>query len=102
MCSLAFYTTGYIMIALSSSISHVISGCLIYTVGHSGLNLVTDILVADLSSLKWRGFVLSLTGLPFLVNTFVGAEIVNAIVKKNVWRWGCKPLAVQISATLII
>ena len=101
MCSLVFYTTGYLMIALSSSITHVIVGCLLYTVGHSGLILVTDILVADLSSLKWRGFVLSLTGLPFLVNTFVGAEIVSAILKKNAWRWGCELPAVQISATVI-
>ncbi|KAF8312904.1 major facilitator superfamily domain-containing protein [Cantharellus anzutake] len=88
MCSLVFYTAGYLMIALSSSITHVITGCMLYTVGHSGLNLVTDIIVADISSLKWRGFVLSLTGLPFLVNTFIGAEIVNAVLKRNAWRWG--------------
>ena len=84
---MAFYVAGYLLVAGSSVVEEVVFGMLIYTVGHSGLSLVTEVLVADLSSLKWRGLVLSLTSLPFLFNSFIGAEIVNALGERN-WRWG--------------
>jgi Sugar (and other) transporter len=88
--TLVFYVLGYLLIAGSTVVEEVVAGMLIYTVGHSGLNLVTELLVADLSSLKWRGLVLSLTSLPFLVNTFLGAEIVHTIIESGNWRWGCE------------
>jgi MFS family permease len=70
-------------------VGSVAAGILIYTVGNTGIDVVNDIIVADLSPLQWRGLVTSLMSAPFIVNAFVGAEIVNGILTHSTWRWGC-------------
>lgn len=47
------------------------TGELLYTIGNTGIDLVTDILVADISPLKWRGFMTALPASPYIVNAFI-------------------------------
>lgn len=54
--SLVFYVVGIAVIAGSHSVSYVAAGELLLTVGATGLDLVTDIIVADITPLQWRGF----------------------------------------------
>lgn len=52
---------------------------------------VTDIIVADLSPLKWRGFATALPSSPYIINAFVAAEITEGFLSHggaNQWRWG--------------
>lgn len=56
---------------------------------NSGLQLLTQIIIADITTLKWRGLVSSLTSLPFVVNGFVGPNIATSILTHSGWRWGC-------------
>jgi hypothetical protein len=58
--------------------------------GHTGLDLITDIIIADVTPLKWRGFVSALPSAPFILNAFISAEIVNSVVNGAGWRWGCE------------
>ncbi|KAJ7087878.1 major facilitator superfamily domain-containing protein, partial [Mycena epipterygia] len=53
-----------------------------------GLQLLTQVVIADITTLKWRGLVLSLNSLPFLINAFVGSNISAAIIEHAGWRWG--------------
>ncbi|KAK0501456.1 MFS general substrate transporter [Armillaria luteobubalina] len=85
--SLFFYIIGYIVIASSSTVGAVCAGEVIYTIGTTGLDLVTDIIVADLSPLKWRGFATALPSSPYIINAFVAAEITNGFIPDK-WRWG--------------
>lgn len=55
----------------------------------SGLQLLTQIIIADITTLKWRGLVSSLVSAPFLINAFVGANISTAVLGHAGWRWGC-------------
>ena len=61
----------------------------------SGLHLLTQILIADITTLSYRGLVSSLTTLPFIINGFVG-PVLSVWVLDNfnqngeAWRWGCK------------
>ncbi|KAJ2976761.1 hypothetical protein NQ176_g4759 [Zarea fungicola] len=84
---LAFYTVGYVIAATSHSISAYIVGEVFVAVGGSGLDLVNDIIVADLTPLEWRGFVSSLLSTPFIINTWFSGKIVESMSSRNQWRW---------------
>ncbi|KAJ3905942.1 major facilitator superfamily domain-containing protein [Lentinula edodes] len=85
---LAFYVVGYIIIATSSTISAYVVGAVFVSVGSSGLSLLNNIVVADLTTLEWRGFVNSLLSAPFIINTWYAGKIVNALSTGEKWRWG--------------
>lgn len=85
--ALVFYTLGYIVAATSHSVAAYIVGEVFVAIGSSGLDLTNDIIVADLTPLEWRGFVSSLLSTPFIINTWFSGKIVEAISKKNQWRW---------------
>lgn len=50
---------------------------------------MSNIIIADITTLKWRGFVSALLGAPFLVNGFIGSNISSAVIQHAGWRWGC-------------
>ncbi|KAJ7273294.1 hypothetical protein C8J57DRAFT_1506822 [Mycena rebaudengoi] len=60
----------------------VAAGIILYAIGY------TQVIIADITTLKWRGLVLSLNSLPFLVNAFLGSNISAAIIEHAGWRWG--------------
>ena len=55
---------------------------------HSGLQLLTSVIVADITTLRWRGLVQGLTTAPFIINAFVGANVAADVIKSVGWRWG--------------
>jgi hypothetical protein len=57
-----------------------------------GLQLLTQIVIADTTTLKWRGLASGLVFLPFVINGFVGSNISAQVMEKSGWRWGCEPL----------
>ena len=57
---------------------------------NSGLQLLTSVIVADITTLKWRGLVSGLTSAPFIINAFVGANVADQVYTRSGWRWGCK------------
>ena len=47
------------------------------------------LLIADITSIQWRGFVNGVASLPFIINAFVASDISSAISLAN-WRWGVR------------
>ena len=58
----------------------------------SGLQLLTSVIIADITTLKWRGLVSGLTSLPFLANAVIGSKLADAVLANLGWRWGCASL----------
>ncbi|KAJ7444936.1 drug:h+ antiporter [Mycena latifolia] len=83
---LIFYVLGYSVIATAHNIQTVAAGIILYAIGYTGLQLLTQVVIADITTLKWRGLVLSLNSLPFLINAFVGSNISAAIIEHAGWR----------------
>ncbi|KZL63241.1 siderophore iron [Colletotrichum incanum] len=98
--TLLFYVVGYVIAALSTSISAYVVGEVFVAIGSSGLDLTNDIIVADLTPLEWRGFVSSLLSTPFIINTWFAGKIVEAMQAKNQWRWGYGMFAIIMPAAL--
>lgn len=85
--SLLFYTVGTIIAASSTTISSYVAGSVLLAVGSNGTGFVKDIIVADLTSLKWRGLVNAIMTTPYLITVWLAGLIVDAVLKTN-WRWG--------------
>ncbi|KAG8748721.1 hypothetical protein FRC10_000112 [Ceratobasidium sp. 414] len=78
-------STGYILVASAQTVYSVAGGMILHIVGHTGL----DIIIADITPLKWRGFATALPSAPFILNAFISAEIVSRVVPNGIgWRWG--------------
>ncbi|KAG6885294.1 hypothetical protein C0993_003578 [Termitomyces sp. T159_Od127] len=115
---LIFYVVGYIVIASSKNIQTVGGGIILYAIGytyvdtvklfipsadhhHSGLQLLTQIIIADITTLKWRGLVSSLISMPFIINAFIGANVSASVIKHAGWRWGYGMFAILIPVSLL-
>ncbi|GJN71342.1 hypothetical protein PLIIFM63780_006327 [Purpureocillium lilacinum] len=98
--ALGFYTLGYIVAATSRTVAAYIVGEVFVAIGSNGLDLINDIIVADLTPLEWRGFVGSLLSTPFIINTWFAGKIVDAMTSRNQWRWGYGMFAIIMPAAL--
>lgn len=88
---LVSYVLGYIIVATSQSAAALCVGRVISSTGQAGFDLITDIVVGDLSPLQWRGFTSAMTSFPYLFLPFVGSKIQAALCTGNTddcWRWG--------------
>ncbi|KAH7100188.1 MFS general substrate transporter [Auriculariales sp. MPI-PUGE-AT-0066] len=84
--SLLFYILGFVIVATSQHVSTVAVGELFYNIGSVGLDFITDVIIADLTPLQWRGFMGSLSSAPFIINAYISGFIVQGLGEDG-WRW---------------
>lgn len=87
------FTIGYVIVAAAPTIHAVVAGEAIYTGGRTGTYQIMHILISDMTPLRWRGVVLGLYSLPFVINGFVAGLITAGIRALSMaggegWRWG--------------
>ncbi|KAK9461516.1 uncharacterized protein V1516DRAFT_622153 [Lipomyces oligophaga] len=97
---LIFMILGSIIVAASNSISAYIVGAAMASVGSSGIDFLNALVVADLSPLKWRGFVNGLLGTPYIYNCWFASLIVADLEVAN-WRWGYGMFAIMMPVVAI-
>lgn len=97
---LCFYALGYSVIASAPSVGVIAGGIILYAIGNTGLQLLTQIVIADITTLTWRGLVVSLASTPFIINAFVGPNISSAIIEHLGWRWGYGMFAILMPLVL--
>ncbi|KAI0759138.1 drug:h+ antiporter [Trametes elegans] len=97
---LVFYVIGYIVIASATNVGALAAGIILYAVGYTGLQLLTQIIIADITTLKWRGLVSSLTSAPFIINAFIGSNVATQVLENSTWRWGYGMFAILIPVSL--
>ena len=96
---LAFYVVGFVIAATSSSFAAYTVGICFTSVGKSGLDLLSDIIVGDLTPLEWRGFFGATLSLPFVVTVPINGFIGDAFIDD--WRWGLGMFAIIVPVLLI-
>ena len=94
LITISFYILGYILMASASSFNTYAAGSIFYTVGQSGTNIMTDIVISDITTARWRAFAIGLSFFPFLITPWVSAYIVSSVVGGIGWRWGIGMLAI--------
>ncbi|KAI0763855.1 drug:h+ antiporter [Trametes elegans] len=97
---LVFYICGYVIIALAPNVGAVAAGIVLYAIGYTGLQLLTSVIIADITTLQWRGIVSGMTSLPFLFNAFIGSNVSNFFLEHLNWRWGYAMFAILVPMAL--
>ncbi|KLT42926.1 MFS general substrate transporter [Cutaneotrichosporon oleaginosum] len=92
------YGVGYAIIAGAQGSGAMYAGSVIYTLGYTGLQILLQIIVADLTTLRWRALVNGILTMWFIMNAFVAAEISARVTN---WRWGYGMFAILMPATLL-
>ncbi|OBR14914.1 ENB1 protein [Colletotrichum higginsianum IMI 349063] len=104
--AMSFYVLGYVLMASSASFNAYAAGAIFYAVGQSGTNIMNDIIVADITTARWRGFAISFLFFPFLITPWAAGFIVDDVVRPGGigWRWGIGMFAIlmPISSAVII
>lgn len=96
LMAVIFYTIGYIVVASCKKISTYAGGILIYTCGNAAIQILQQIVIGDMTTLRWRGLVSSFVSAPFFINAFVSANIQAAVMAGPGWRWGYGMFAIII------
>ncbi|KAF6809519.1 siderophore iron [Colletotrichum musicola] len=96
---LVFYVVGFAVAASSSTFAAYVVGICFTSVGKSGLDLLSDIIVGDLTPLEWRGFFGAVLSVPFVITVPINGFIAEAFVDN--WRWGLGMFAILVPALLV-
>ena len=97
---LAFYIIGFVVAATCNSIAAYTIGISFTAFGKSGLDLLSDIIVGDLTPLEWRAFWGGLLSSPFIVTVFINGFIAEGMIPDH-WRWGLGMFAIMMPVLLI-
>ncbi|SJX62398.1 related to siderophore iron transporter mirc [Sporisorium reilianum f. sp. reilianum] len=104
MLSLVFYVCGYIVVASTSSLRSLIGGICLQSAGTTGIQVLQSIIIADTTTAKWRGLVIGIVNLPFLINFAVAGPMVDLVMRHGGWRFGFAiwTVVVPIAATPLL
>ncbi|KAJ8117418.1 hypothetical protein OPT61_g1372 [Boeremia exigua] len=97
---LVFYVIGFVVAATCADIAAYVVGISFTAFGKSGLDLLGDIIVADLTPLEWRAFWSGLLSSPFIITVFINGFIADAMIPDH-WRWGLGMFAIMMPVLLI-
>jgi MFS family permease len=78
---------GMALKAACKNMETYIAGHVLYWAGHIGVLYVTDVMAADITSLKNRMIIFTINGTPRIAATFAGPAIGNIFIDNNNWRW---------------
>ncbi|KAL8722048.1 MAG: hypothetical protein Q9181_007578, partial [Wetmoreana brouardii] len=85
--SLGLFAGGSLAFALARHMSAIILGRVLQGLGGGGLDVLTEIILADMTTLGERSFYLGLMALPISVGTILG-PLISAVFSTFVsWRW---------------
>ncbi|OTB09809.1 hypothetical protein K445DRAFT_71545, partial [Daldinia sp. EC12] len=96
LLAMSFYIVAYIVMSSAKTFNTYAAGSIFYSLGQSSTNLMNDIIIADLTTARYRAFGIALSFWPFLITPWIAAFIVDSVVAPTGigWRWGIGILAI--------
>ncbi|KAF1927595.1 MFS general substrate transporter [Didymella exigua CBS 183.55] len=88
VASVILYVLGSAIEASANNPATLTTGSVFYQIGYTMAVLILEVIVADTTSLRSRLFFSYVPAIPFLVNTWVGAEVLDDIRALGSWRYG--------------
>ncbi|GAM37298.1 hypothetical protein TCE0_023r07110 [Talaromyces pinophilus] len=81
------FTIGSIIFAVAHSMSILILGRIIQGLGGGGLDVLNEIIIADITTLKERPLYLGLMSVPMAIGSALGPILGAAFSEYATWRW---------------
>lgn len=78
---------GMALKAACQNVQTYVAGHVLYWAGHLGVLYVTDIMAADITTLKNRMLIFTINGTPRIAATFAGPAIANLFYYDSNWRF---------------
>merc|ERR1712225_10971 len=101
-------TVSAIVIAVGKPVSAKISDVIgraeawiIGSAGYAAVQILMQIIIGDVTTLRWRTLSSSLVSAPYFVNGFVGSKIAASVYEESGWRWGYGMFAILFPACAI-
>ncbi|KUI72225.1 hypothetical protein VM1G_08024 [Cytospora mali] len=82
-----FFGLGSIVFATAQSLAIVILGRAIQALGGGGLDVLNEVIVADITTLRERAFYIGLMSIPMAVGTILGPIVGALFSDYATWRW---------------
>jgi hypothetical protein len=82
-----FFLAGSLTFALAQTMETVIAGRLLQGLGGGGLNVLCDIVVADMTTLQERSLYYGLQAIPIAIGTILGPTVGALFSTYASWRW---------------
>jgi MFS family permease len=79
--AVVFYIVSYILCASSNDFNQYGGGYVVYCVGATGMQILNQVIVADITSSRWRGLANSLRNLPFMVIPWASAFMSDSALR---------------------
>nr|XP_018259907.1 MFS transporter, SIT family, siderophore-iron:H+ symporter [Kwoniella dejecticola CBS 10117]OBR82065.1 MFS transporter, SIT family, siderophore-iron:H+ symporter [Kwoniella dejecticola CBS 10117] len=86
--SVIFYAVGSIVQSTAKGLGAFAGGAVIYQFGYTGAQLLVEVLIADVTSLRSRLFFSYIPAMPFIINAWVSGNIASAVLGATTWGWG--------------
>ncbi|CAO3618017.1 unnamed protein product [Cunninghamella blakesleeana] len=99
--AIILYIIGTAVEASSQNVQTYAGGQVLFTLGMRSFQLLFEILLADVSSLRNRVVFSFIPGLPTLINSWVAGDVTSAILANSSWGWGIGMWAIIVPAASI-
>jgi hypothetical protein len=78
---------GMALKAACTNVETYVAGHVLYWAGHIGVLYVTDVMAADITTLKNRMIIFAINGTPRIASAFAGPAIGELFYYRSDWRW---------------
>lgn len=94
--AVTFYVISYVLMATARSFTSYSAGFMFYSIGQSGTDLLNDVIVADITNVRWRALYMGLIKWPYLITPWISGFMISAFTGSRGlgWRWGIGILAI--------
>lgn len=101
---LGLYAGGYAIMASATSFMMLLGGTIVQSLGATGVQVLQSVIIADTTSVQWRGLLIGTVNVPYLVNFALAGPLVDFALRTHGWRFGFGiwVLAVPLSAAPLL
>lgn len=85
--SIVLYVVGTVIMSQAFDVQRFAGGAVLYQLGYSGVQLILEVSLADMSTLNWRLFASFIPALPFIINTWVSGNIAEDLLNAHSWSY---------------
>ncbi|GIZ43834.1 hypothetical protein CKM354_000704700 [Cercospora kikuchii] len=92
--AVALYILSYVLCASSNEYNQYAASYIIYCIGQTSMQILNQLIVADITTSRWRGLANGLVNLPFMIIPWIAAFIADSALNTVGWRWGIGMFAI--------